>query len=230
MSTPYGTTPETANATLLLPVEKVPPGRQIRTSTLSAALELQSKVFLSLGAGAGVLFILGLALLVVKIYVNKKDEESERSEDEEPRPMIRFLEVAPQKVLVLSTVLSFLAAVSITQIVNALEYATTQIMSSPESLVIMAGKMLQGRQWSISVISVRFLFCLWRWDRRSDDEAEEDTSESDIKAEKGRAQVIRSVREPSQPVAQARMRQELPRENASQDRQLPPPRRAPRST
>lgn len=175
VSTGYGTTPETANATLLLPVEKAPRGCQApRITSLSAALDLQSNVFLSPGAVAAVLFVIGEILLAAKIYRSKKDEEADDEEDSKPSLLARFIESAPQRVLLFSTFLSLVAATSVTQTGGALEFATTEMTGCSGSVVITAGKALQVLQWLAFAISSILLLVLWRWERMDPGETEDD--------------------------------------------------------
>jgi hypothetical protein len=167
VTTLYGITPETVNATLVLPPDRPPQAgldNPPRASNLSIALDLQSKVFLSLGAEAAALFGVGLLLLLLKTYFDKKDIGSE------PGLGGRFLHRAPSVFLFLSTALAFASALAITQTGNALEFATT---GTGTELSILSGKTLQALQWLAFGFSVLFSFVLAIWSKRKNDTTDE---------------------------------------------------------
>lgn len=159
VSTFYGTTPETANATLLLPADRTSAG----ISYLSIAIDLQAKLFICLGAAAAALFWVSLILLAINVFAHKRNEGLVGSE---PGRWRRLLDKVTLPAFILSTALSLSAAVSVSYAGNVLEYASFVIGGGNGSIVMSAGKTLQALQWLAFGISVIFNFVLILWTRR----------------------------------------------------------------
>lgn len=178
VGTPYGTKPETVNATLALPSDRSSQRVQgnasqadaLQATPLSIALDLQSKVFISLCAIAAVLFGISLVLLLLKSYLDK------RLVDSDPGPGRRFLQKAPPLCVFFSTGLAFASALAVMQAGNALEFATT---GSRDGVIFSSGKALQVLQWLVFAFSALFSFVLAVWMKGENGDDDDSSSEYD---------------------------------------------------
>ena len=183
-TTSYGMTSEKLNATVHLPrTEGLRGHSEPQASALSVALDLQSKVFVSLIVAAALLFFITLVLLLVRIHLKKKNRDSRRSSDSSRN----FGFLARSRLIIcssicLSTAISFAAAVSTTLTANALEYTSCVVGDSSNHIVFKAGKTVQALQWPAFGFSTLFLVALEFWERRrrggdgDDDEDDDDRS------------------------------------------------------
>lgn len=113
-------------------------------SLLSAALTLQSQIFIPLLAGAGLLFLAGLVLLALL----KRSPDSPRAE---------LLRACATGTLCLSTALSFTAALSTSQTAGALQYSSRLSGAAGDAQVVTRpGMALQVLQWLAFGFSLLF--------------------------------------------------------------------------
>ncbi|KAK3902449.1 Ca2+ regulator and membrane fusion protein Fig1-domain-containing protein [Staphylotrichum tortipilum] len=111
------------------------------TTLLTTALDLQSRIFISVLAGGGVLFLLGLPAL----FLLHRDARSPARFDKPRRSVI--IRRATYGLLAGSAALAFAAALATTQAASALEYAAAGVTSGKGEVVIKAGRTLQVMQW-----------------------------------------------------------------------------------
>lgn len=113
-------------------------------SLLSAAVTLQSQIFIPLLAGAGLLFLAGLILLALL----KRRPDSPRAE---------LLRACATGTLCLSTALSFTAALSTSQTAGALQYSSLLSGATGDAQVLVRpGMALQVLQWLAFGFSLLF--------------------------------------------------------------------------
>ncbi|KAK4239395.1 Ca2+ regulator and membrane fusion protein Fig1-domain-containing protein [Achaetomium macrosporum] len=108
------------------------------TDLVSTAIDLQSRIFISVLAGAAVLFLLGIAALV--LY--KRDVST--GWDEHPRRSAIIRRVT-YGMLFGSAGLAFAAALATSESAGALEYTTSD--TAHATVLIHAGRTLQVLQW-----------------------------------------------------------------------------------
>lgn len=111
------------------------------TSLLSAALILQSQIFIPVLAGAGLLFLAGMIFLtLLKRNINNPNPDKPRRGE--------MLRVGTMGSLYLSTALSFTASLSTSETAGALQYSSLLSgVSGDAQLVIRPGLALQVLQW-----------------------------------------------------------------------------------
>jgi hypothetical protein len=110
-------------------------------SILSAALILQSQIFIPILAGAGVLFLAGMILLALlkRNIKNPNPDKPRRGE---------MLRLGTMGSLCLSTALSFTASLSTSETAGALQYSSLLSgVSGDAQVLIKPGMALQVLQW-----------------------------------------------------------------------------------
>ncbi|AEO62966.1 uncharacterized protein THITE_112700 [Thermothielavioides terrestris NRRL 8126] len=124
------------------------------TDLVSTALDLQSRIFISVLAGAAVLFVLGVAAL---FFLRRDVRSTAASWEGQPLHPRRSATIrrATYGLLCGSAALAFAAGLATTQAAGALEYATAGM--SHATVLIHAGKTMQVLQWIAFGFEVLFV-------------------------------------------------------------------------
>ncbi|SPQ21537.1 2c93d951-955f-4189-a3d4-5a905f984bd7 [Thermothielavioides terrestris] len=124
------------------------------TDLVSTALDLQSRIFISVLAGAAVLFVLGLAAL---FFLRRDVRSTAASWEGQPLHPRRSAAIrrATYGLLCGSAALAFAAGLATTQAAGALEYATAGM--SHATVLIHAGRTVQVLQWIAFGFEVLFV-------------------------------------------------------------------------